>query len=161
MTPQSSEELMNDLMRGSEWFSLYSMREPRDNELEIIIEVVAPNQSKMGYLPDALKDRSELAFLAKESCPIEPIAGRRKYRLYWKHYAAYLVTEEVVGSCGNQDGESYEGVRVRRYSKSSFLDHLARDTGAHRGPLIHYKMTCLNHLIDVASVDPVEISLVD
>ncbi len=157
-----SKELMDELMHCDDWFDLHSLREPRDNQLEILIVKAAPNRSRpFTRLPDSLKDRPELSFLAEESCPIESIPGCKKYRLYWGHYAAYLVTEEMVGSCGNYDGERYEGVRLRKYSRSSFLDHLARDTGANQGPLLHYKITCLNHLIDVAAVNPPEISLTD
>jgi hypothetical protein len=70
---------------------------------------------------------------------------------------AYLVTEECVGSCGESGGETYSGKLFRVYTKSHFLDHLARDTGGHIKPIQHYKLTCLNHLIDVASYGPPEI----
>jgi len=31
----------------------------------------------------------------------------------------------------------------------SFLEHLSRDTGGHTGSVLHFKLTCLNHLADV------------
>ena len=107
MTSLGSKELMDELMHCDDWFGLHSLREPRDNQLEILIVKFAPNRSKAGLLPDSLKDRPELSFLAEGSCPIEPIPGCKKYRLYWGHYAAYLVTKEMVGSCGNYDGERW------------------------------------------------------
>ena len=61
------------------------------------------------------------------------------------------MTEECVGSCGKYDDESYTGKLFRVYTESHFLNHLARDTGGHVEPIQHYKLTCLNHLIDVAA----------
>ena len=59
------------------------------------------------------------------------------------------VTEECVGSCGSHDDEIFRGKLFRVYTKSHFLEHLARDTGGHTETILHYKLTCLNHLIDV------------
>ncbi len=78
----------------------------------------------------------------------------------WNRYAAYLVTEECVGSCGQYDDEVFTGSLFRVYTKSHFLEHLARDTGGHTEEVLHYKLTCLNHLIDVAAYDPPEVTLV-
>jgi hypothetical protein len=64
---------------------------------------------------------------------------------------AYLVTEECVGSCGRDDGEIYTGNLFRVYTKSHFLEHLARDTGGHTEPILHFKLICQNHLVDVAA----------
>jgi hypothetical protein len=72
-------------------------------------------------------------------------------------YAAYLVTEECVGSCGSYADEEFTGGFFRVDSKSHFFAHLSRDSGGHLEPLMHYKIVCLNHLIDVASCAPPEI----
>jgi hypothetical protein len=91
------------------------------------------------------------------------VDGCRVFELYWKHYAAYLVTEELVGSnakAGYGD-ECYTGRLLRLYSKSHFLDHVARDTGGHIEPLQHYKLVCLNHLIDIAAYAAPEVRLLD
>ncbi|MGA2962855.1 MAG: hypothetical protein ABSD96_14350, partial [Candidatus Korobacteraceae bacterium] len=88
----------------------------------------------------------------KDAHPIEPMQGCKVFRLDWKNYIAYLVTEEMAGSCGpSNEDECYAGKVLRLYSKSHFLDHIARDTGCHLQPLRHYKLICLNHLIDVVS----------
>jgi hypothetical protein len=70
----------------------------------------------------------------------------------WKRHVAYLVTEEVVGSCRHED-EIRAGNLFRVYTKSHFLEHLARNTGAHMNPALHFKLLCLNHLIDVAAYE--------
>ena len=67
------------------------------------------------------------------------------------------VTEECVGSCGSHDDEIFRGKLFRVYTKSHFLEHLARDTGGHTETILHYKLTCLNHLIDVAAYAPPEV----
>lgn len=45
----------------------------------------------------------------------------------------------------------YEGGILRVYTKSHFLDHVMRDTGGHIQEVLHYKLICLNHLIDIVS----------
>ena len=67
---------------------------------------------------------------------------------------AYPVTEECVGSGGQDADEIYTGKLCRVYTKSHFLQHLSRDTGGHTEAILHYKLICLNHLIDVAAYAP-------
>jgi hypothetical protein len=98
--------------------------------------------------------------IRKGASPIEFIDTCRSFELIWKRYVAYLVTEECVGSCGNYDDEIFTGKLFRVYTKSHFLEHLARDTGGHTEKIQHYKLTCLNHLIDVAAYAPPEVSQV-
>jgi hypothetical protein len=64
-----------------------------------------------------------------------------------------------VGSGGNYEDEVYTGKLFREYTKSHFLDLLARDTGGHFEPILHYKLICQNPLIDVASYNPPEVRL--
>jgi hypothetical protein len=59
----------------------------------------------------------------------------------------------MVGSCGDYEDEVNSGKLFRVYTKSHFLDHLARDTGAHTEPIRNFTLTCLNHLIDIASYE--------
>jgi hypothetical protein len=92
--------------------------------------------------------------------PIESIESCRTFELTWKVYVAYLVTEECVGSCGKYDAELFDGRLFRVYTKSHFLNHLEKDTGAHADPIHHYKLVCLNHLIDVAAYAPPDVRLI-
>jgi hypothetical protein len=143
----------------ADYLYLRSIREPRDNQLEIIVEEAVANEQKRGKIPQS-NEPPEIAALFQDTAPIESTPSCLMFRLYWKHYAAYLVTEEMVGSCGNYDDELYDGRLFRLYTKSHFLDHLSQDTGAHSNPLLHYKITCLNHLVDVAAENPPEIEIV-
>ncbi len=121
--------------------------EPHDNKLTIILDEAIANTSKAG--PIFLVGGVDLG---AESSPIETTSKCRRFTLYLSSYITYSVTEEMAGSCGEYDDEVYTGRLLREYSKSNFLSFIARDTGAHFEPYHHYKITCLNHIIDVATV---------
>ena len=72
--------------------------------------------------------------------PVESVEGCKTFELSWKRYAAYLVTEELIGAGGTYDDEIYTGRLLRVYTKSHFLDYLARDTGGHVEPIQHLKI---------------------
>ena len=59
-----------------------------------------------------------------------------------------------MGSGARDEEEVYSGNLLRVYTKSRFLDHLSRDTAGHFEPILHYKVICQMHLIDVASYSP-------
>jgi hypothetical protein len=146
-------------MNQVEYLFLRSLNELEICQLELVAEEAVVNKEKFGKLkPTELP--AELAFLIDNSAPIETMEGCKAFRLYWKRYAAYLVTEECVGSCGNYQDEVYEGKRLRLYSKSHFLEHLARDTGAHTKPLLHFKIVCEHQIVDVASEEPPTIEII-
>ena len=137
---------------------LRELSEPKDNSLRLVVDEAVPNQSAA---KPTLPDLPELEEILKKSAPIESTENCKRYEIRWMHYVAYLVTEECVGSCGDYDDEAYTGRLFRIYTKSHFLDHLARDTGAHSKPILHFKLACLNHLVDVASYEHPEIRVVD
>lgn len=158
---EGSEKL--SLLDEATYLYLREIGEPRDNSLHLVVEEAVVNHTKAGsqletegYAAQALRD----AGILDNAHPIETSEGCRTFELFWKHYVAYLVTEECVGSCGTYTDEVYTGKLLRRYSKSHFLEHLARDTGSHGRTLQHYKLICLNHLIDVASEDSPVIQII-
>src|SRR5208283_2351548 len=147
-----------DSLNSVKYLYLRELSEPRDNSLRIVVvEAVDIRTAPSPIHPDL----PELAEILKDSWPIESTASCKSFELSWKHYVAYLVTEECVGSCGGYDDEAYTGELFRVYTKSHFLEHLARDTGAHVEPIQHFKLICLNHLIDIASYAPPEIRMID
>ncbi|MCU1324483.1 MAG: hypothetical protein JWM43_4132 [Acidobacteriaceae bacterium] len=119
--------------------------EPRDNQLTIVLNEAIANEAK--------KSRREFpgGLDLAESTPIESTPDCRIFTLSWTSYVSYCVTEEMVGSCGDYGNEIYTGRLFRRYSKSNFLDFVARDTGAHFESYQHYKIACQNYVIDVAA----------
>lgn len=153
-----SESAALEALNAVKYLYLQSLSEPSDNSLQLVVQEAVVNRSTT--LPTALPELPELVALRRDAWPIESIDGCKSFEIYWKRYAAYLVTEEMVGSCGGYDDEVFSGNLLRLYSKSHFLDHLARDTGGHLEPILHYKLVCLNHLIDVAAYAPPEIRLI-
>ena len=136
---------------------LRELSEPRDNSLRLVVDEALSNPS--GSVRADQLGLPELAEMLKDAHAIETTESCRSFELTWKHYVAYLVTEECVGSCGDYSDEAFSGTLFRVYTKSHFLDHLARDTGGHTEAIRHYKLTCLNHLIDVAAYAPPEVRL--
>ena len=145
-------------LNSAKYVYLRELSEPRDNSLRLVLEEAVSNHAGVRGLPN-VELSSELQHILREAVPIEPVEGCAVFELYWKRYVAYLVTEECVGSCGSKEcaDESYTGRILRSYGKSHFLDHIARDTGGHFETVLHHKVICLNHLIDVAAYAPPDV----
>jgi len=152
----SHDSAINQL-NSAKYLFLRELSEPHDNSLKLVVEEAVVNHSAI-----VKSELPELQALFSDVSPIESVEGCKMFELYWKHYVAYLVTEELVGSNAEAgyDDECFTGKLLRSYSKSHFLAHVARDTGGHIEPLQHYKLVCLNHLIDVATYAPPEIKVV-
>lgn len=130
---------------SASYLFLSRLFEPRDNSLTIILEEAIANKAKSG--PRELPGDITL----EDSCPIEPTSDCRVFTLHWKNYVSYCVMEEMVGSCGQYGDEKYTGRLLRLYSKSHFLEFVAKNTGAHFEEYRHYKISCLNHIIDIVA----------
>jgi hypothetical protein len=137
-----------DALNSTRYLYLREIAEPRDNSLRVVVQEAVVNP---GGISRSHPDLPELAKMLESASPIESTETCRTFELTWRHYVAYLVTENCVGSCGRDDDEIYTGKLFRVYTKSHFLEHLARDTGGHTEPILHFKLICLNHLIDVAA----------
>jgi hypothetical protein len=147
-----------DTLNSVKYLFLRHLSEPRDNSLRLVVEEAIVNRLASARLPS---DNPELHEILKRSSPIESVQGCKTFELTWNRYAAYLVTEELIGSNGSSyDDETYSGKLLRVYTKSHFLDYLRRDTGGHIEPVQHYKLICLNHLIDVGSYAPPDILII-
>jgi hypothetical protein len=141
-------------LNSAKYLHLRELSEPQDNSLRLVVQEAVAN-------PDGLvqphPELPELEEILRGGSPIESTDACRTFELTWELYVAYLVTEECVGSCGRDDDEIYTGKLFRVYTKSHFLEHLLRDTGGHTESILHFKLTCLNHLVDVAAYAPPEV----
>jgi hypothetical protein len=144
-----------DSLDSAKYLYLREFSEPRDNSLRLVVQEAVVNPSVT--VPFSHPELPELEKILRDGSPIESTDGCRTFELTWNSYVAYLVTEEFVGSCGQYADEIYTGKLFRVYTKSHFLEHLSRDTGGHTEAILHYKLTCLNHLIDVAAYAPPEV----
>src|ERR1700676_1925437 len=143
-----------DSLNSVKYLFLRELSEPRVNSLRLVVEEAVDNRSAPQSIQSEIPG---LAEILKESWPIESVGGCKTFELSWARYAAYLVTDELIGSGGSYDDEVYTGSLLRVYTKSHFLDYLSRDTGGHTEPIQHYKLICLNHLIDISSYVPPDI----
>ena len=142
-------------LNSVKYLFLRELTEPQPNSLRLVVEEAIANRAGV---PGVLN--SEVAGLIEGSWPIESVKGCKKFEILWNRYVAYLVTEEMSGSCGRYEDEIYTGRLLRVYSKSHFMEHLSKDTGGHVAPLHHFKLICQNHLIDIASYSPPQIRLI-
>ena len=139
-----------DSLDSAKYIYLRGLSEPRDNSLRLVVQEAVVNP---GGVVRSHPEPPELEEILRGSSPIESTDACRTFELTWKRYVAYLVTEECVGSCGQYADEIYNRKLLRVHTTSHFLEHLSRDTGGHTEPILHYKLTCLNHLIDVAAYE--------
>lgn len=147
-------------LNSSRYIDLREISEPNKqvfNSLRIIVDEAIVNEAA-----SVVSDRPELVGILAGAHPIESVEGCKTFQLSWKHYLAYLVTEELVGSnaANGYADEVYTGRILRVYTRSHFLDHIRRDTGGHVQDIVHYKLICLNHLIDVVSYLPPKVELI-
>jgi hypothetical protein len=154
------DSLEFESINSCKYLFLRELLEPRDNSLLVIVQQAVVNyaaepQTNTGTMAH------EVAELVARAHPVESVQGCKTYKMLWRRYAAYLVTEECVGYAKDAHDEVYQGNLLRFYTKSHFLDHLAKDTSGHIEPLNHYRLLCENHRIDVASYKPPEIVEVD
>ena len=144
------EELI-PLLDGIQYLYLNHISEPRDNSVRILVDEATDGPADSSGSSAANK-APQTRFGA-----IKSTAKCRRFEFFWERYVAYLVTEESAGSMGHYEDEVSEGCLFSVFKKSHFLDHISRDTGGHSRPVLHFKISCLNHLIDVASYDPPEV----
>ena len=152
------EDEIVSLLNEAKYLLLHSISEPEENSLRLVVEEAIADHTQNISTPDPT---SPFAEIRRGSWPIKAVEGCRRFELQWTRYVAYLVTEEIVGSGGSYEDEVYTGKLFRVYTKSHFLDYLSRDTGGHFEPILHYKLICQNHLIDVAAYGPPEVRLLE
>ena len=146
------------LLEQSKYLYLRQLTEPRENSLRIVVEQAIADRSAPGPMLDYA---SPLQEISRDASPIRSTPECKTFELIWDRYVAYLVTNESVSSGDPDKEEAYSGNVFREYTKSHFLKHLSRDTDAHFEPVHHYKLICLNHIIDIASYRPAKVRLLE
>jgi hypothetical protein len=134
---------------GHRLFYLEEIGEPSDNVLRIVvIEAGAQGPAQ--------------STLVGEAVPILPLPDAVPLELVWEHYIAYAVRNESYAKAEDRATWSPPVSQLIERRNSAFLDFLMRTTIASDefpGPLRHWELTCLNHVIDVVSTSEPLIAL--
>jgi vacuolar-type H+-ATPase subunit I/STV1 len=139
-----------DQINTHKYLYLDRLYEEKDLELCVVVD----EAKILGGESETLENASQYGAIASDyTC--------KKYKIVFRNYAAYLVTNEIVASGDNE--EEFTGKLLRTYSKSKFLEYLASTTNGAidvLGPCRHYEVVTLNQIIDVAATREPEIEIV-
>ena len=142
-----------DEIAACRWMYLHAISEPRDNSLRLVLhEAVSGGPPSQDLLDD---HPPEMRHILAASAAIEHRPGCRVFELVWNHCLAYCVLDEsyAVGEPASSVGR-IRGI-AREYTSSAYLDYLSRAARQpdFQGPVTHWAVSCLNHIVDVASAD--------
>ncbi len=138
-----------DQINSHKWLYLNRLYEERDLELCMIIDEAKIQGGQLETFENA---SAYGAIVSDETCT--------KYKIVFKNYVAYCVTNETCAGSGL--GEQFTGTMFRTYSKSQFLDYIAASGGGLIETLdgyTHYEVVTLNQIIDVAATREPEIEI--
>ena len=133
-------------INSHKYLYLGKLIETNDFELEIWIDEARLEGDEVAS-SGAVRIRREI--IADKDC--------NSYKITFDGYVNYSVTDE---SCALEIGsDKFEGRLLRKYSKSTYLDYMVKTIdietpGIIAGkPCTHYEIVCLNHIIDVLSIN--------
>jgi hypothetical protein len=136
-----------------EYLYLTEIGEPEVNVLRIVIEEAKASQGETRTLEVGSAKLSELRpIVADESC--------QSYEIVFGSYVAYCVRNESYVVM--DQAEVFTGRLFNVYSQSHFLDYVRAATIAsedYPGKFIHYGINCLDHILDVVSIDEPAINI--
>jgi len=152
---------MFEELNKHKYLDLLEIGETDEWEFRLVIAEAGTVENSPAVTPEE-EPNDKIRKLLNESKPIEVTESSKLYEIVFGDYITYSVTNESYASVG--EAEKYEGKLARIYSKSAFLDYVANSTFAtsdYPGPFKHYGFCCLNHIIDVASVDPPKVKVIN
>jgi len=140
---------MREEIDSCKYLYLREIGEPVDNSLRLLIE-----EAKADGPPEDCELLPGKVISGLRS--IESDETCRMFEILWPSYVAYSVRNESFTQIDND--EIWTGRLFCEFSKSHFLDYVVRATFAsadYPGPLRHWGINCLNHVVDVvSSVEP-------
>lgn len=139
-------------LRSCSALFLHSIEDIGGNALRVIVEEGRVDES--AGLRAGMENLADIALepLLREAHCVSHAQGGGAFELVWDDYIAYAVRNESYAVPDRY--EQWEGKRLRKYSKSCFLDYVAATTFAsvaYPGPFTHWGLVCEDHIIDVAS----------
>ena len=125
---------------------LTHIEEPEENTLHLIIqEGILSDEETTWEIGDAKLEGVKEISITGKSCA---------YEVSFDSYIAYSVLNESYTEWDDYD--SFDGKLFRIYQKSRFLDYLKLASFASEefpGPFIHYGFCCVNHIVNIASLN--------
>lgn len=147
-----------DIFADCKYLYLDRLFEPSENKVSIrLLEAKSG-----GPVPSEVIDAEQLDPLKEilmKANTIEHYEGCRIFEITWPSYIGYFVRNE---SFAISETETPIGLSrlFCEYTSSTYLDYLKQASWACNdfpGPYKHWVANCLNHIIDVASVDEPQI----
>ena len=139
-----------DQINSYKYLYLDRLYEENDQESCVIVD----EAKVLGGEPESLPNASlYVQIVSDDTC--------HKYRITFKHYIAYCVTNETCAGAGND--EKSIGSLFRTYAKSQFLDYVAASTNGvpeTLGGYTHYEVMTLNQIIDIVATREPQIEIV-
>lgn len=145
---------LTDIFAECKYLYLDKLFEPAENQLAMRVLEATDG----GPVPPAILDAESLeavkVILARAKA-IEHCTGCRIFDITWRSYVGYSVLDESFAL-----PEPNTSIGIGRlfveYQSSTYLNYLKRASWAcadYPGPYRHWAALCLNHIVDVASVD--------
>ncbi len=139
---------VNEKIDDCKYLYLRELSEPEDNCLRIIIEEAKSDRPAGDIKVGDHVISGSRAIESDNSCCL--------FEIVWPTYVAYSVRNESFVS--NDETEKWDGRLFCLYSESHFFNYVQKGTFAdekYPGPLKHWGINCLNHIIDIIShADP-------
>jgi hypothetical protein len=138
----------------------------------LFVSKIRPMELALGLILNEAKPQAEIVVPATASPlerlrdggrPIEEDATCRQFEVFFEQNSmvSYTVLNESYGKYP-EAAEEFVGKLFRVFSKSHLLDFTKKATIAcdeYPGPLHHYEIACLNHVIDVITTKPPRIAI--
>lgn len=142
-----------------EYLFLRSVREIE----ELTLELIVTEAKAQPPVPDAAGTEDPIEKMLAGSRPIMPDSTCRLFRLVFDRgtMVSYTVLNECYGKYPEQP-EQFTGKLFRLFTWSHLLEFTKSTTYAsndYPGPLRHYQIACLNHVVDVICTGPPEIAV--
>ncbi|MEK8028839.1 hypothetical protein [Pseudaquabacterium rugosum] len=146
---------MNDpisCIQACEFLYLHSISEPEEGGVRLVIHEARTGEQVNAEVLDS-EPLAEVKKILAQSSAIVHSPGCKVFTLTWAKYIGYCVENESF-ALPEPDSSEYEGRLLRVYTKSVYLNYLARSSFAtpdYPGPFRHYCVLCLDHIVNVAS----------
>lgn len=135
-----------DSINQSKYLYLHKAWEEKDLELNIEISEATASDDGTSNNHDNYN-----AIVTDASC--------KSYKIVFRDYVAWNVLNESYSQVDNE--EVFEGNVFRVYTKSKYLEFIDKATVAsddYPGPLKHFEIVCLNHIVDIVTSNGPEVS---